>query len=299
MPSQPTFDPESTATLEQIGDYGSSTWTEGGSPAPLANWSNSLNLGLTFNFSISTESERSLNLAPTIPYTDVNSDLAGTSETDRAWDLLILPSTLPTSGKAFSLYVMAEPDPNLLFNTLNGLGHPYTHIPDTTNSTPPYLYASYTSSSSVWTQFNIGSVTPLFYILIPIDFSSTLTPVGGSPTTHAINKIVRDPLWNGRLQFFLTMDESYTATIAAVNFSGPTVPFHTGQMGLDIHRRARVVHDYINGFPYLSDEAVEDPFREGVMVHQSSADPPEIRRHTTYNSPASEGVVDDDIPTVE
>jgi len=287
MPTQPTFENSLTvATLEQTGDSTSGVWAEQTLDFPLGDLSATRNYGVTFNFGVSVEGERSLNLAPSIPYTDVNSDLAGTSEADRPWNLLI-PTTLLAPSNAI-LYVTSESTPEIFNST--------TQLAETSASPAPYLYESYTTLSSEWTTYSLFN---LYALLIPLDFSKTLTPVGGSPVTHAINKLVRNPLWNGRLQFFLTT----TGTSAQINpstlFVGPTVPFHTGQMGLDIHRRARVVHDYINGFPYLSDEATEDPWREGVMVHSSSTDPTETRRHNPYVPPAAEGVVDDDIPNVE
>lgn len=292
MPSQPTFENTSfVATLEQNGDFssGATTWTDRTGDANLANWifsgGNFTNPGFTFNFGVNLDSERSLNLAPTIPYTDVNDDLAGTSETDRPWTLSIVAAS--NTFVAFTLYVMTEPAPVLFAST--------SHVAHTTNTPAPYLVETFTSASSVWSLFLSGAL-----MTIPIDFSTTLTPVGGTSTTNSINRIIRDPLWNGRLQFFITTsDNTVNTTIGAASFVGQVVPFHTGQMGLDVKRRARVVHDYINGFPYLSDEAVEDPFREGVQVHFSSADPVELRRHFTYVPPASEGIVDDDIGEVE
>ncbi len=289
MPTQPTFEePPVSATLIQAGSYNGSTWTEGtvtsaGAINPNISWSDTQNIGYTFDFGISTESERGLNLAPLIPYTDVNSDLAGTSETDRPWGFVI---AMATTRRTFTLYVENNPAPEL-FSTSN---------PPVASGTPsPLLYQTYTNTDLVWTVFGSN-----YNLEIPIDFSTTNTTVAGTSVSNGINKLVRDPLWNGRIQFFLVLGESVTiSTVASGTFLGRVVPFHTGQMGLDIHRRARVVHDYINGYPYLSDEAVEDPWREGVMVHAASADPVEPRRHHSYIPPISEGVVDDDIPDVE
>ena len=296
MPTQPTFEEGNFSTsISQNGTYttGSGTWANTASGTASFGVSN---YGFSHTFGISNQTDEALdtaigvsgalNLAPQIPYTDVNSDLAGTSETDRPWTLVIPTNSVVPLG--FTLYMMNQTAPQTYNST--------THIAHTTASPAPLLVNTYLSSSSVWSL--AGSA---YTATIPIDFAATLTPVGGVATTHAINKLVRNPNWNGLLQFFLILNETGSFSVFAItnSFSGPVVPFHTGQMGLDIHRRARVVHDYINGFPYLSDEATEDPWREGVMVHSSSSDPTETRRHNPYVPPAAEGVVDDDIPNVE
>lgn len=289
MVSLPTFNNTGvTATLEQEGaaDVSSGVvWANSDTPL----WSKVSNSqpGFTFDFNVSVDSERSLALAPTIPYTIFTGDLAGTGEVDLPWTLTFVSNHQAAIG--FRLFVMAEAAPALFSST---------HFADVTNDPAPYLYATYTSSSSVWgiPKFG-GNIT----LTIPLDFDATLAPQehDGSDTKNAITRIVRDPNWNGRLQVFMIADDSGAGTISSATFVGPVVPFHTGQIGLDLNRRARVVHDYIGGFPYLSDEAVADPWRDGVMVHPDSSDPDEMRKRHPFVPPMSEGVVDDDIPKVE
>lgn len=71
------------------------------------------------------------------------------------------------------------------------------------------------------------------------------------------------------------------------------VPFHTGSQDFPLARRARVVHDFVGGFPYLSDEAVADGFREGVMLHPRSFDPKD--RPSEFVPPPGEGVTNDEV----
>lgn len=284
-----------TASFSQSGTYttGSGTWADAASGVASFGVSN---YGISYTFGTANQTDGDLDtalgvtgtlvLAPQIPYTDVNSDLAGTGESDRYWTLTLNTDSAVPLG--FSLYVMNKADP-VAYNST-------THIAHTTASPAPILIETFLSSSSVWSLS--GS---LYTATIPIDFAATVTPVGGVAATHGINKLVRNPNWNGLIQFFLVLNEagSFSTLATTTSFTGQVVPFHTGQMNLDVRRRARVVHDYILGNPYLSDEAIEDPWREGVMVNSASSDPLEHRRHHSYVPPSKEGVVDDDVPNVE
>ena len=237
-----------------------------------------------FDFGVTLDSENRA-LAPTIPFTNVTSDLAGTGETDRYWTFTLGTTEASTNSDTI-IYMVSNPSSEL--PSLTNVIKP-SMTPD------PYIVQSLQSSDAAWV-LN-GSV---YDITISMDFNATLTTVGGTVVTNAIHKIINDPKWNGRVQIFVgpfSVAASFTATFAT--FGGLTQTWHTGGIGLDINRRARVVHDYVSGFPYLSDEAIADPWRDGIMVHYSSADPDEKRKHYPYVPPPQEGAVEDDIPKVE
>jgi len=95
-------------------------------------------------------------------------------------------------------------------------------------------------------------------------------------------------------------------SVALVN--SPTLvmtetPFHTGMMvgEGDLKRRARAVHSYKSGFPYLSDEAIPDGHTDGIMVHPDDYDPidPVAEGRGDYIPSPSEGVVDDEVTDLE
>ena len=62
-----------------------------------------------------------------------------------------------------------------------------------------------------------------------------------------------------------------------------------------LNRKARVRHDPKSGFPGLSDEFIDDGYREGMKVLPESWDP-EDRTGQDFFPPPSEGVVDDEVP---
>ncbi len=241
-----------------------------------------------FDFGVSVDSERALALAPRIPFTNVTADLAGTGETDRYWTLTFT-TTLTTPASSAAVYLVSDPDPDLPSSS---------NLIDLSLTPSAYIIKDLSISDSEWV---LNGTT--YDLVFELDFNSSFTTIDGTTVTNAIHKIVNDPVWNGRIQVFFDLTALENVSITALTFAGLTQPFHSGQMGLDIARRARVVHDYISGTPYLSDEAVTNPWTGGaagnIPVHPSSADPEEQRRHHPYTPPPGEGVVDDDIPDVE
>ncbi len=282
------------------------TWTEGDFPLAVHRFQS---VAVSFDFSVTNDPVRGLTLAPRRPFTSVTGDLAGTGESDNYWQLKL--GTDETSIPNFDWMVMmtisADPDPfsltNLPFvfqNSSSGNG--------VSNVVPAwYLLREIGPSSSEWVQ----KIFSPYSIVIDIDFESTLIALQsnsnvlnliGDDTPNAVNRIPNDGAWNGLVQFairLVTQDNVVRLNVTSASFAGLTHPWHTGQMGLDVRRRARVVHDYITGTPYLSDEAIADPWRDGVMVNSANSDPDEIRKHHSYVPPLTEGVVDDDIPKVE
>jgi hypothetical protein len=79
--------------------------------------------------------------------------------------------------------------------------------------------------------------------------------------------------------------------------------FNTGMMvgESELKRRARVVHSYKSGFPYLSDEAIPDGYTEEIMMHADDYDPidPVDQGRGDYVPSPSENVVDDEITDLE
>lgn len=73
--------------------------------------------------------------------------------------------------------------------------------------------------------------------------------------------------------------------------------YNTGFQGNYRGRRARAVHDFKSGLPYMTDEAVPDGYLEGVMVHPDSWDP--IDPDPTYVPPPGEGLADDEVSSLE
>jgi hypothetical protein len=71
--------------------------------------------------------------------------------------------------------------------------------------------------------------------------------------------------------------------------------YHSGVMGWPMDRRARVRHDPKSGFPGLSDEFIDDGYRQGLKVLPRSWDP-EDRTNMDFFPPPSEGVIDDEVP---
>jgi hypothetical protein len=106
----------------------------------------------------------------------------------------------------------------------------------------------------------------------------------------------------GRTIWYTTEGAGGDLTIAP-EFAARQTPFHTGMMvgESEIKRRARVVHSYKSGFPYLSDEAAPDGYTDGIMMHPDDFDPidPVDQGRGDYVPSPDESVVDDEITDLE
>jgi hypothetical protein len=106
----------------------------------------------------------------------------------------------------------------------------------------------------------------------------------------------------GRIVVYPTEGAGGDLTITP-EFQARQVPFHTGMMvgESEVKRRARAVHSYKSGFPYLSDEAVPDGYTEGIMMHPDDYDPidPVDQGRGDYVPSPDESVVDDEITDLE
>ncbi len=281
----PTYDTRhvetTTATLSQQGTDTSGTWADASFPFTLS--ASTTYMGLTFDFSVTTESERSLLLAPRIPFTNVTDDLAGTSETDRYWTLTLTTSNTSIPSQNFPLTGLFVAAPGLWSSG---------NLPSTL--TNDIALTTIASSSSEWT---LNGST--YDFVFQIDFNASFA-VDGVTTTHVFAKLVNDPAWNGRLLFAVRGTPTSTPqfVVTGATFSGLTNGWHTGAMDMP-NRRGRVVHDYITGAPYMSDEAVQDGFRDGIMIHPDNWDPDDPKDRDPWVPPPGEGVVEDEIVDLE
>jgi len=138
-----------------------------------------------------------------------------------------------------------------------------------------------------------------------LDFLTNYTESGSGPAVikSPLCKVVNNSLWNGTIQFIWARatepEAPATYVITAVTFTGYTHKWHTGMSGAQMDLRGRAVHDYITGQPYMSTSAVEDGYREGVMVHPDNYDPADPLDTDFFTPPPGEGVTDDDITNLE
>ena len=272
-------------TPNQVGTELSSTWTDTALPI---NADDFTRVGFSFDFGVTNESERGLSLAPRIPFTTATDDLAGTGETATTWTLTLTTdqASIPSSVGSLHGVNTVAPDP------WSGT----TNIPSSIFTTAGTGYAVEVigASSSSWTQ--TGSVFSLVY---NFDFHTDYTDSSdGSVVERPQWTIVNDPLWNGLMQFVLTLTIG-NVSITAITFAGNTHNWHAGGMGMPMKRRGRVVHDFITGQPYMSDTAVRDGFRDNVMVHPDNFDPSDPLEESPFTPPPGEGVVDDEVDDLE
>jgi hypothetical protein len=236
-------------------------------------------MALSYDFSINNDAERGLALGPRLPFTAATDDLAGTGETATTWDLTI--TAVVPAPFVFTVVGLTSHTPPI-FSDGND---PHTYI--VTEG------ASFVVALDVITATSTSSTTS-------IDFHSNyLETVTGATITRPFHDMVNDPLWNGLFQFAIVPVSGITSGVTAATFSGNTHRWHTGSPNFPLDRRARVVKDYITGQTYLSDEAVPDGYRDGIMVHPDNYDPPDPLDTDSYTPPPGEGVVDDDVIDVE
>lgn len=289
----PTYDTTKVSSLSltpsQLGSstIASSTWTTRTFPFTSGQL---IAPGFAFDFSVNNESEQGLALAPRIPFTAATDDLAGTGETAETWTLTL--NTTNTSREAVSaiLYGVTTHTPSA-FSTGND---PFTL---STTSGSSFLIAQISIlTASNWVQNESG----LFDLVFDLDFLDDYTfSVSGTAASSPSHAIVNNSSWNGVVQFFLIPSVFWSVTLTAATFVGKTNDWHTGQMGVKLDQRGRAVHDYITGQPYMSNRAVPDGFRDGIMVHPDNWDPDDPLDTDPFTPPPGEGVVDDEITDIE
>ncbi len=288
MASLPSYDNTKVQSLslsqDQVGESSSPTvWNDITLPH-----TSGFHIGFSFDFSITRESEQNLALAPRIPFTAATSDLAGTGETSNTWTLTFGTTETEPPLAVRTLYgvVSAELDPWSDSNTM------VTALA-TTGAT--YLIEAIAASSATWVQ---DETTLLYSMVWNFDFLTNYTEtVTGTPVLNPMHSIVNDPNWNGLMQFILAPVGNFTIT--SLGFAGNTHKWHTGQIGAPMRQRGRVVHDYITGQPYMSNEAVPDGYRDGIMVHPDNFDPTDPNDTDFFTPPPGEGVVDDEVDNLE
>ncbi len=273
-------------TPNQVGTELASTWTDTALPINVGNFTR---LGFSFDFGITTESERGLNLAPRIPFTTATDDPAGTGETATTWSLTLTTDQASIPSSVGSLHGDNAAAPSVWSGTTNV---PSDIFDQTGNG---YFIETITSTSSAWVQN--GSI---FELVWNFDFHTNYVDSVGTTTTIERPQwaIVNDPLWNGLMQFVLTLQLN-NVSVTAITFAGNTHNWHAGAMGMPMRRRARVVHDFISGQPYMSNTAVRDGFRDNVMVHPDNFDPSDPLEESPFTPPPGEGVVDDEVDNLE
>ncbi len=285
----PTYDPTNAPSLSLTPDQsgvvvisgpGPYSWAESSLPITLNRVDE---VGISFTFGVSNDSEGGLALAPLRPFTAATDDLAGTGETAAVWTLTLVTNLTSVSAVP-NLYMVR--DPAVWTGTTN------TPFLNRTNSTDQSIVVEdLTTGSPTWVLS--GSTYNLVW-----NFDFLTTGYVGSSTGDVIPgrpmfDVVNSPTWSGLFQFHMDANSAISMTISSATFAGNALEWHTGATDFPLDRRARVVHDYITGQPYLSDEAVEDGFREGIMVHPDNYDPPDPLDTEIYTPPPGEGVIDD------
>lgn len=249
-------------------------------------------VGLTFDFGFSYNNGGIL-LSPDLPFTHVADPIAGIAS--RPWTLTIT-TNLTTRSAIVNIYMVLNPQP---WTTANS---PYTaragNLADES-----ILIEKLTTLSSSWVQNANGSTWDLIY---EFDFDTLGSAYLGSYTNfpmpasiHPFRDIISQPDWNGLFQFHLDAGGAIAMAITSATFSGEVASFHTGFMDQPMGIRGRAVHCYITGQPYMSHEAVEDGYRDGIKVHPDNYDPADPLDTDYFTPPPGEGVVDDEIPDVE
>ncbi len=287
----PTYDSSKVTarslTPNQLGTELSSTFTTATLPINVDDFTRT---GFSFDFGVTNESERGLGLAPRIPFTTATANATGTSETATTWTLtLTTDQTSIPSNAVGSLHGVNAAAPSAWSGT--------TVIPSDIFDAlgRGYFFPTINSSNSAWVQ--TGSVFSLIWNFdFHTDYFDSFTPFPNIERPQWT--IVNDPLWNGLMQFVLTLQLD-NVSVTAITFAGNTHDWHAGAMGMPPRARGRVVHDFVTGRPYMSDQAVADGYRDGIMVHPDSFDPSDPTEDAPFTPPPSEGVVDDDVSDLE
>ena len=288
----PTYDSTKVTarslTPNQIGTDDTTTFTERALPINADDFSR---VGFSFDFGVTNESERGLGLAPRIPFTTATANGAGTGETATTWTLTLATDQSSIPGTVGTFHGVNAAAPSAWSGT--------TNIP--TNifgaSGRGYFIEQMNNQAASWT---LNTTTSLYDLIWNFDFHTNYTDSVGQTAVVARPQwtIVNDPLWNGLMQFVLSLQLG-NVSITAITFAGNTHNWHAGAMGMPMRARGRVVHDYVSGQPYMSDEAVADGFRGGIMVHPDSFDPSDPTEDAPFTPPPGEGVVDDDVNDLE
>jgi hypothetical protein len=140
----------------------------------------------------------------------------------------------------------------------------------------------------------------LYDLVWNLDFSTDYTlSISGATVSSPLFATTIDPQWTGLIQFFLIPSAFWSVTLTGATFAGRALNWHTGLMGAKMEVRGRAVHDYITGQPYMSNEAVEDGYRDGILVHPDNFDPADPLDTDPFTPPPGEGVVDDNIVDLE
>jgi hypothetical protein len=244
--------------------------------------------GFSYDFGVSNESEQGLSLAPRRPFTNATNDLAGTGETPEVWTLTL--ETLNTNPESVSAQLcgVTTHTPSA-FSTGND---PYTL---STTAGSSFLISTVSLVSSNWVA--IGNT---YNLVFELDFTADYTDsVSGDTVSSPIFAAVNDSQWTGLIQFFLIPSAFWTVSILSATFAGRVLNWHTGFIGAKMDVRGRAVHDYKTGQPMMSQEAVEDGYLDGILVHPDNYDPADPLDTDPFTPPPGEGVVDDNIIDLE
>jgi len=155
------------------------------------------------------------------------------------------------------------------------------------------LYATYASTDSIWV-LN-GSTYDLTFQL---DWNLTF----GSKPAWNIVTLVKNRLWNGRLNICLDMTNASTRVITHPTGTrvdtfayGQYVPAWSGWDGRPASR-GRPVLDMKTGLPSFAEDLVEDGYLDGIWTVASQADPLDPRDLRDVVFPDDEGTRKDDVP---
>ena len=174
---------------------------------------------------------------------------------------------------------------------------------------PPFPVGDLTGTG--WKYYGIDDGTGWSAATTPAEISVSLGNVVMDPalgtTYYSLTDeayIFEDANSDGMISLSLVFGTGLSVTLV----NTPTLvmsetPSHTGMMvgESELKRKARAVHSYKSGFPYLSDEAVPDGFTDGIMMHPDDYDPidPVAQGRGDYVPSASESVVDDEVTDLE
>jgi hypothetical protein len=252
-----------------------------------------IEIGISFDFGVSQESERGLALGPRLPFTAATDDLANTGETAGKWTLT-LGTNLTATSTIPNVYMVRDPsDWTGMTNT------PYTNR--TNSGDESILIENMTDASDTWVLNDNETTYDLVweFDFLTTGYSGAVSQTALAPTIRPMHNMVNSPTWSGLFQFHLYAASAISMEISSALFSGEIQPWHSGFMGEELRQRARAVHCYITGQPYMSHLAVEDGFRDHVMVHRDNRDPADPLDTDYFVPPPSEGVVNDEIDNIE
>jgi hypothetical protein len=231
-------------------------------------------------------------LAPALPYTSPADPIAGIAA--KVWTLTV-ETSLTSTSKIPKFYMVLDPKPW-------GDSEPTTRT-DRTNDLS-MLVERLLQTSETWVLNANGTTYDLVW---EFDFLTTGdnylhsndTFTALSSSIRPFHDLVNSPNWNGTMKFHFDADAPITMTINAITFTGEVRDFHYGTMSQPMDVHARAVHCYITGQPYMSHTAVQDDYRDGIMVHPDNYDPADPLDTDYFTPPPGEGVVEDEIPDVE